>query len=408
MKGGDQTPVFQRGHCVSTWLTINPAEEPDIKTHPGGVHFNAYTAKEALMMRKIRNHFVFVLTVLFFIGACILGAPSQAPAADQISLRVADFYPPGHPIRKGFLEAFAAPLEKRTNGKVKIDYYGHETLVKAKDILDATINGVADIGNMTYAGSRIPLIFYQQLPGVFSDDQTVGAARAMWKIHKKYISPEFEKLGLKLLYVNSTTGYQIMTTKKPVRSLADIQGMKFRVAGSVLPHSIKALGGVSVSMTMGEVYEAMERGVVDGIALSVPSVKAYAFYEIIKYATINCNMGGYPSYFAMNMKKWKSLPDDVKKVIEELGLEATTNSSQIGVNQVGSDINEWKNKGIEIIKLPKEDAAKAAEMLAPVWGAWTKAMSEKGHDMKALVADWQKALAEEGIELSPVLVNAVQ
>jgi TRAP-type C4-dicarboxylate transport system substrate-binding protein len=360
------------------------------------------------MKPKIRNHFVFVLTLVLFIGAGILAAPCPAPAADQVTLRVADFYPPGHPIRKGFLEAWAAPLEKRTNGRVKIDYYGHESLVKAKDILDATINGVADIGNMTYAGSRVPLIFYQQLPGVYEDDQTVGAARAMWKIHKKYVTPEFEKLGLKLLYVNSTTGYQVMTTKQAIRKLSDVQGMKFRVAGSVLPHSVKALGGVPVSMTMGEVYEAMERGVVDGIALSVPSVKAYAFYEILKYATVNCNLGGYPSYFAMNMKTWNSLPDDIKKTIEDMALEATTNSTQIGVDQLNSDLNAWKQKGIEIIRLPKEDAAKAAEILAPVWGSWTKAMSEKGYPMKALVADWQKALAEEGIELSPVLVKAVQ
>jgi len=151
-----------------------------------------------------------------------------------------------------------------------------------------------------------------------------------------------------------------------------------------------------------------ERGVVDGIALSVPSVKSYAFYEIIKYATVNCNMGGYPSYFAMNMKKWKSLPDDVKKVIADLALDAVTNSTQIGVNRVESDINEWKKKGIEIIKLPKEDQSKAAELLAPVWGSWTKTMSKKGHPMKALVTDWQKALAEEGIDLAPILVNAVQ
>lgn len=351
---------------------------------------------------------MFLLTLALFVGIGTLGTPSPAMAADPISLRVADFYPPGHPIRKGFLDAFAAPLEKKTNGRVKINYYGHESLVKAKDILDATISGVADIGNMTYAGSRIPLIFFQQLPGVFPDEQTVGAARAMWKIHKTYVAPEFEKLGLKLLYVNSTTGYQIMTTKKPIRRISDIKGMKFRVAGSVLPHSIKGLGGVPVSMTMGEVYEAMERGVVDGIALSVPSVKAYAFYEIIKYATVNCNMGGYPSYFAMNMKKWDSLPGDIKKVIEDMALEVVSNSTQIGVNRVESDIAEWKKKGIEVIKLPKEDAEKAAELLAPVWGAWTESMSKKGHPMKALVKDWQKALAEEGIELSSVLVNAVK
>jgi len=359
-------------------------------------------------MNKSTQRFLALFLMFLAVVLTISDMPASASEKKPIVLRVADFYPPAHPIRKGFLEAFAKPLEERSNGRIKVDYYGHETLVKAKDILDATISGVADIGNMTYAGSKVPVIFYHQLPGVFSDEETVAAARAMWKIQDKYIAPEFEKLGLKLLYVNSTSGYQVMNVDRPIRRISDFEGTKLRVAGAVLPYTIKELGAVPVSMTMGEVYEALERGVISGLSLAVPSLRGYAFYEVIKYATVNCNLGGYPSYFAMNMKTWRGLPDDIKQMIESMSLEVTANSTQIYLDEVTSDLKAWREKGIEIIELPKEDQLKAAEMFSPVWKSWTETMTERGYPMKELIADWKEALISEGIDVNDKLFNSVK
>ena len=124
-------------------------------------------------------------------------------------------------------------LAEKTGGRVKYDYYGQGTLVKARDMFDATARGTADIGNMVYAGSKVPLMYFQQLPGVYSDEESVRSARAFWKVSQKYVAPIFEKNNLKLLYGFTTSGYQIMTTGAAVRKIDDLKGMKLRATGSV-------------------------------------------------------------------------------------------------------------------------------------------------------------------------------
>lgn len=329
----------------------------------------------------------------------------QAQAADKpIVLRVTDFYPASHPIGQGFRKFFMAELEKKSGGRIKMDYYGQGTLVKARDMFDATAAGTADIGNMVYAGSKVPLMYFQQLPGVYSDEESVRSARAFWTVSQKYVAPIFEKKGLKLLFGFTTSGYQIMTTKVPMRKLEDIKGLKLRATGSVLPNSVKALGAVPVSMPASSAYEAMERKVLDGIALAVPSVKSYSFYELIKYATINANLGGYPIYYAMNIRTWKKLPKDIQKIITDMSSQVTAQTTDFYVKRVKNDLGAWEKKGIELIKLPKSETAKEVKLLASVWAKWIGKMEAKGAPMKDLIRDWKKALAKEGLNLNPELL----
>jgi TRAP-type C4-dicarboxylate transport system substrate-binding protein len=343
-----------------------------------------------------------VLCVALMAGPAALTA--QAQAAKPTVLRVTDFYPDAHPIGQGFRKYFIPELEKKSGGRVKIDYYGQETLVKARDMFDATAAGTADIGNMVYAGSKVPLMYFQQLPGVYDDEESVRAALAFWSVSQKYVAPLFEKKGLKLLYGFTTTGYQVMTTQKPVRKIADFKGLKVRASGSVLPNSVKAMQSVPVNMPASDAYEALERRVLDGIALAVPSVKGYSFYELIKYATINANLGGYPIYYAMNIKTWQKLPKDIQKILDDMSTPVTAKTTDYYLQQVSTDLNDWKKKGIELIRLPKEETKKAAKMLAPVWAKWVSDMQAKGMPMKDLIADWQKALAKEKLELDPELL----
>lgn len=345
-----------------------------------------------------------VILCLALLAGPVVSAP-QAKAAKPIVLRVTDFYPEAHPIGQGFRKFFMAELEKKSGGQLKLDYYGQGTLVKARDMFDATAAGTADIGNMVYAGSKVPLMYFQQLPGVYDDDEAVRAALAFWSVSKKYVAPLFEKKGLKLLYGFTTTGYQLMTTGTPVRSIADMKGLKIRASGSVLPNSVKALGAVPVSMPASDAYEAMERKVLDGIALAVPSVRSYSFYELIKYATINANLGGYPIYYAMNLKTWKKLPANLQKIINDMATPVTAQTTEYYLNRVSVDLADWKKKGIELIKLPKAEIKKAAKMLAPVWAKWVSGMQAKKMPMEALINDWKKALAKEKLELDPELLS---
>ena len=349
----------------------------------------------------------------WLIGAMVLVAalawggidPVRPALADEtVTLRVTDFYPESHPIGQGFRKFFMEALTEKTGGRVKYDYYGQGTLVKARDMFDATARGTADIGNMVYAGSKVPLMYFQQLPGVYSDEESVRSARAFWKVSQKYVAPIFEKNNLKLLYGFTTSGYQIMTTGAAVRKIEDLKGMKLRATGSVLPNSVKALGAVPVSMPASSAYEALERKVLDGIALAVPSVKSYSFYELIKYATVNANLGGYPVYYAMNLDTWKKLPEDIKKTIMDMSDQVTAQTTEFYVKRVQDDLADWKTKGIELIRLDQAEIEKTAKLMAPVWADWVKEMRDKGIPMKDLVEDWQKALHEEGLELNQELL----
>ncbi len=338
-----------------------------------------------------------LIAMVLMAGLMGMGWTSQASAV--ITIRVADVYPAGHPIRIGTCEFFQKEVEKRAKGKVKFDYYPHSTLVKGPDIADAVAAGTAHIGVMLYA-AKVPLQFFPQLPGAYSDEETVAASVAMWKFAKtSVVEKEFEKVGLKLVTGITTPTYQIMTTRRVIRTIGDLKGLKVRVAGSILPKTIAAVGAVPVSMAIGEAYEAMERGILDGIGISIPSVKAYAFYDLIKYACINLDMGGYPAFYAINKKFWDGLPADVKKIMDDVGDLAAKHGAQYDLNEVKKDLETWKAKGIELTRISTADKKELNRRMAPVWDSWIEDMEKRGYPARQMVKDWKAALKEQKTEV---------
>ncbi len=340
---------------------------------------------------------VSVLLMMFVTGFTVVCPATEASAV--ITIRVADIYPEGHALRVGGIEFFMKEVEKRSQGKVKFDYYGASTLVKGGDIPDAVIAGTAHIGNMVYVGKKIPIIFFVQLPGLWSDDDVVPVSKAMWKVIKKgLIADEFDKIGLKLIYGYSTTGYQVGTNKKPVRKLADMKGLKVRVAGTLLPKTLSALGAVPVSMPIGDAFEGMERGVLDGVSLAIPSFKAYAFFELLKYGCVNLDMGGYPTTYTINKKFFNSLPSDIQMLMEIVGELTVVHGAKFYLDTTKKDLAYWKSKGIEVNRLPSKDKAKAKELIQSVWEDWMQDMEKRGYKARDFVKLWENALEDMGIK----------
>ena len=111
----------------------------------------------------------------------------------------------------------------------------------------------------------------------------------------------------------------------------------------------------------------------------MPSVKSYSFYELIKYATVNANLGGYPVYYAMNLDTWKKLPDDIKKTIMDMSDQVTAQTTEFYVKRVQDDLADWKTKGIELIRLDQAEIEKTAKLMAPVWAEWVQGDAGQGH-----------------------------
>jgi TRAP-type C4-dicarboxylate transport system substrate-binding protein len=264
-----------------------------------------------------RNVFIKLLVVAFFVTSCLI-VSSPALAADKvIKLRYSNFFPPPH--KNSILSGeWAREIEKRTNGRVKITYYPGGTLTPAPQTYDSVVKGIADIGQtvLAYSRGRFPLTEVIDLPlGYTSGYQATKMADAYYQ---KFKPKEFDDT--KIMYIHAH-GPGLIQTKKAIKSLDEIKGMRIKATG-LTGKIVAALGGMPTTMPMGETYDALQKGLADGVILPIEVLKGWRFGELLK-----CTVKNYGIAYSvgigvfMNKGKWNSLPKDVQQVFEEVNKE---------------------------------------------------------------------------------------
>ncbi len=261
-----------------------------------------------------RKQFFKILGVLFLAVALTISVSTVSRAA-TIKLSYA-FFAPSRSFPAAQMERWAKEVAKRTNGKVKVSTYPGGTLLGAKNMFDGVISGIADIGCSCppYMPGRFPLMEAVDLPVGFTSAAVASAVT--WDLYKKYRPASFSKL--KVLTMFTCSPGQIMS-KVPLKSLKDLKGVEIRGTG-ISGKYLKAAGVTPVAMPMSSVPESLQKGVVKGLISSIEVMKDFNFASLCQNVTL---MGGPTTSFAvvMNKKKWNSLPDDVKKVINDLSDE---------------------------------------------------------------------------------------
>ena len=319
----------------------------------------------------------FFLATLFTIN--LIPAPA---AAGPISLNYANF-PPAPTFPCVQMERWKKEVEQRTNGKVAIKTFPGGTLLKAKAMMDGVIAGTADIGClcMAYQPGRFVITNATALP--LNPPSATISSLVLWDLYKKYQPKAFEKV--KVLTMFTTAPFNIMS-KVPVRNLDDIKGLDLRAPGSA-GVVLKALGGNPVGMPMPQTPEALQKGTVKGLISSLEVMKDFKFAELCRYVTM-IDVGVIPFAVVMNMDKWNSLPQDVQKVMEELGPQQAAWTGVYMDNHVKESM-AWSKKthNVDVIELSKEEKAKWDKRLAPITGKWIAATKAKGFPAKAIVDD---------------------
>ena len=347
------------------------------------------------MKKRVWRRLVMSIVGLTFLSWMFMVPGTQAQAPKAIKLRVVDIYTKGHPLNDG-ITWFFSEVEKRTNGRVTFEHYPNQQLVKGPDILDAVGNRIVEMGVLIYAGAKVPLLFVPQLPFAYGDEDVKKVTDVWYNIvtdKNKHLWKTLDKFNQRPIIAYVTTNYQIGTTKKPVKTLSDLKGLKIRVSGAVLPETISKLDAVGVSMTTGDAYEALQRGGVDGASHPVPSYAGLAYFELIKYATVNFNLGGTCVAYSINKNVWESLPGDVQEIITKAGLEASEYTAQHYLDSGKAALQGiWKEKRIVVDLLSKEDQARVKQLVEPVQEKWISNMASKGLPARELVADWERQL----------------
>jgi len=335
---------------------------------------------------------ILIFIAITFLFSLNLSIPKNAHSQATITLKYANF-PPAPTFPCVQMERWAKEVEKRTNGKVKVQTFPGGTLLPAKNIFDGVISGQADIGNfaMSYQPGRFPISEAIDLPVGFSSAK--AASLALLDLVEKYNAKEFEKV--KILTMFTCPPANIMT-KMPVKSLKDLKGMELRVGGTQAD-IIKNLGGIPVAMPQSDTPEAIQKGVVKGHVSSMEVLKDFNYAAYTPNVTI-ANLWVVTFAVVMNKDKWNSLPADVKKLFNDMKREQAEWTGKYVDDHVQESLAWSKQKyNLQIYELSASEKAEIPKLLNPIIDAYVKKVNALGlpgdqilKDVYSLKAKYEK------------------
>ncbi len=292
-----------------------------------------------------------------------------------IELSYSSLFPAQYGLGKA-ATAWAEEIQKRTKGRVKVTMYHSGTLTNAANNYEGVVNGISAIGQsvLAYTRGRFPLMEVIDLPGYPLN--AMVTTRVADDLYRKFMPKEFADTHV--LYMHAHIPGTISTVKKPVRTLEDLKGLKIRSTG-LASKITEGLGGTPVAMPIGEQYDAMRKGVVDGTWASPNALKGWKVAEVTNYSTMLFDVGYVSAFFVtMNLDKWNSLPKDIQKIFTEVSQEWVEYTGNVW-NQIEIEgYQHAKKGGHTFIYLSREEKARWENAVKPLKNNYVKAMEAKG------------------------------
>lgn len=333
------------------------------------------------MKAVIRFISPFLLVLFFF-------SPSWAK---PVKLTYSNFFPPTH-VQSVLAQEWCDAVEKRTQGRVKVEYYPGQTLTKAKQNYDGVVTGVSDIGMclLAYTRGRFPVMEAVDLPLGYKSGmaatQVVNAVYAAFK-------PK-ELMDTQVMYLHAHGAGLLHTKGRAVRTMADFKGLKIRGHGTSA-QVISALGGTPVSLPMPELYSSLQKGVVQGALYPVEVNKGWRMGEVSEYMTLNTSIAYTSSFYVvMNRAKWEALAPDIQEIIQGINQEWILRHGRAWDESDRVGLEYFKSLGHEVIELPQSEAAQWRRTIEPVIGKYIQKMEKRGFEGSKIVSFVRNSLAQ--------------
>ncbi|MDR3238358.1 MAG: TRAP transporter substrate-binding protein [Spirochaetia bacterium] len=300
------------------------------------------------------------------------------------------FFPPTHAQTKAASD-WADEIAKRTAGAVKINIFPSGTLTNANECYDGVVKGLSDLGMscFSYTRGRFPVMEAADLPLGYPNG--FAATRI---VNEYYNTQQPDELkNVKVLYLHAH-GPGLLHTKKPVRTLEELKGLKIRSTG-LSAKVVDVLGGTPIAMSQGATYESLQRGVVEGTFTPIETLKDWRQAEVVKYTT-DCSSVGYTTamFVIINNNKWNALPDEIKKVFTDVSNEWIDIHGKAW-DTADNEAKEYtKSLGNEILTLSPAESGRWAKAVEPVISDYINESKKKqGFDGGKAVSDLRKLIA---------------
>jgi TRAP-type C4-dicarboxylate transport system substrate-binding protein len=333
-------------------------------------------------LRVVKSSVLIALIVLVLAGCGSSAATSPASTAEVktqdkvVTLKLADTFPTTHLMNKVTVDVFIKEMEK--SGKIKIEYFPAGQIGKPEDMLEMVKGGAVDIAYVSpgFIAGSLPTSSVVSLPNEF--ESPMDGSLVLYDLANGILSSEFDKQGVKPVFVSLTLFYEIFTTSKQVKLPKDVNGLKVRGGGGEADATLKILGTSVVSMPSNDVYEGMQKKVIDWASISFASGQAYRIHEIAKYSTEGANLGSLATIHFINKAKFDSLSPEVQQIIKDAGKKATVAAAEAWVKSDVEAKQVFTKQGGSIYTLSNLEKQMWNDATKEASSTWVKSLNNKG------------------------------
>ncbi len=279
---------------------------------------------------------------------------TRAFAAEE--LKLASFVPPTHSIWVNPITPWAKEVETKSGGKMTVRLFPSMQLGgKAPELYRQMATGIADIVFTLpgYTSGDFPMLSMTELPG--TAESAEDGTRKLWA-NMKFFDKELEAAKVLMLWNSDNAG--LMSREKPIRTLEDMKGMRIRTPSAAQSAQLEALGAIPVSMPVTQIYNSLERGVIDATMIPLSAMLDFKLLEVVKHLTTGAPLGRSPFMVTMNRKRYEGLSPDLKKVIDDTtGLEMSLGGAR-SYDKKNTEALDQAKKQREVYVLPADEFKK--------------------------------------------------
>jgi tripartite ATP-independent transporter DctP family solute receptor len=291
----------------------------------------------------------------------------RAPAQQKLVLKASDVHPAGYPTVVA-VENLGKKLDKATNGRLSVQMFAAMQLGGEKEAIEQTQVGALAMARVSVGalGPVIDNLNVFNLPFLFRNtdhmEKVIDGDIGHELLDKVTANAQIGLVGLCWMDAGARSMYDV---KKPIRTIEDLQGQKFRVMGNpMFVDMMNALGGNGVSMGYDQVFTALQTGVVDGAENNPPSFVFDNHYQVAKHFTLTEHLI-IPEILVFSRRSWDGLAADDQALIKKFGGEAQLEERALWKKKEQDAFDKMKAANIDIIqvadKTPFQNAVK------PVW-----------------------------------------
>lgn len=332
-------------------------------------------------MKKIRAKiWGAVLVAAFLMTAPFAMAETEIP--------MSTVYMNTHPTVVNAWQPWFQEVLEKTGGELKLTYYNPNTLASLPDVFDSTVSGMIGLGGMDCSRNpgKFPLYTVMELPGMAPNAEC--GSLVVWDLYQKYPELQKELSEINVLWQWVSATFQLHTTKKLVKTLGDLNGLKIIAWNKTSVNILKALGANAIMLPPTDSYLALERGMADGILCPLAPIVSFKISEAVNYTTV-CDIFVTPFWAGFGHPIWESLPGSMQSVLTDTTGQRMARLSGLTLDEGAvRDAKRLEAQGHTFYTLPAAEKALWLNATTPLREAWVKEMESLGNkNARAIMED---------------------